>query len=105
MNINQTIEPIVVEQDFSCSKMVVWESITELEQMRQWFFNNIPSFEPKVGFQTSFKVQSGDRNFTHIWIILEVVPFKKIKYHWSYEEYKGGVSISKDIVRNVSLIP
>ncbi len=100
MNINQTIEPIVVEQDFSCSKMVVWESITELEQMRQWFFNNIPSFEPKVGFQTSFKVQSGDRNFNHIWIILEVVPFKKIKYHWSYEEYKGEGIVTFELFEN-----
>jgi uncharacterized protein YndB with AHSA1/START domain len=57
--------------------------------MKKWFFNNIPSFEPVVGFQTNFAVQSKDRNFQHIWKIIEVIPYKKIKYHWSYKEYEG----------------
>lgn len=85
----ETNKPIIVEQAFNSSVNEVWDAITELEQMRKWFFNNIPSFEPVVGFQTKFSVQSEERNFQHLWKLMEVEPNKMIKYHWSYEEYKG----------------
>lgn len=58
--------------------------------MKQWFFDNIPSFDPVIGFETKFTVKSGDRSFGHLWKLVEVEPFKKIKYHWSYEEYEGA---------------
>ncbi|MBN1650330.1 MAG: SRPBCC domain-containing protein [Bacteroidales bacterium] len=81
--------PIIVEQHFAISVKEVWSAITELEQMRLWFFESIPSFEPVLGFQTKFKVQSESRTFTHIWKIVEVEPYKKIKYDWCYAEYQG----------------
>ncbi len=86
---SETNEPIIVEQAFNTSANVVWDAITKVEQMKQWFFDNIPSFDPVVGFETKFDVQSGDRNFQHIWKLTEVVPLKKITYHWSYKEYPG----------------
>lgn len=58
--------------------------------MRQWYFKNIPSFKPEVGFETRFNVQSQDRNFHHIWKVVEVVPLKKIAYNWKYEGYPGN---------------
>lgn len=81
--------PIIVEQTFNTSVKTVWEAITNLAQMRQWFFNNIECFEPTVGFKTKFTVQSEDRVFTHLWTITEVEPLKKIVYNWKYEEYAG----------------
>ncbi|MHC1703259.1 MAG: SRPBCC domain-containing protein [Tenuifilaceae bacterium] len=86
---NQSNKPIVVELTFSSSISQVWSAITRLEEMRQWFFNNIPAFEPVVGFETDFSVQSESRNFHHLWRIIEVESNKKIKYHWSYKGYKG----------------
>jgi len=82
-------EPIVVEQSFDNSKEEVWSAITELKQMREWFFDNIMEFEPRVGFKTSFALQSGERTFTHLWDITEVVPLEKIEYRWRYKEYPG----------------
>jgi len=81
-------EPIVVEQSFQNNIEEV-SAITELEQMREWFFDNIEAFEPKIGFKTSFVVQSGERNFTHFWEITEVMPLQKITYKWHYKEYPG----------------
>lgn len=83
-------EPIIVAQTFSASAKTVWKAITNAAQMRQWFFNNIEYFEPKIGFKTQFKVQSEDRIFTHLWTITEVEPLKKIVYNWKYEEYAGN---------------
>ncbi|PLX15116.1 MAG: ATPase [Marinilabiliales bacterium] len=81
--------PIIVEQAFNLSVIKVWNAITELNQMKQWFFGNIPDFKPELGFYTEFPVQSGERTFTHLWEITEIVPQKKIVYKWRYKEYEG----------------
>ncbi|MBV7340092.1 SRPBCC domain-containing protein, partial [Chloroflexi bacterium TSY] len=60
------------------------------ESKEQWFFNNIESFEPKVGFETRFVVQVEDRNYPHLWKLTEVVPMKKICYEWRFEGYPGS---------------
>jgi uncharacterized protein YndB with AHSA1/START domain len=82
-------EPIIVEQTFNASINNVWNSITEIDQMRRWYFENIPLFKPEVGFETQFNVQSQSRNFLHIWKVTAVVPLKKISYNWKYVGYPG----------------
>jgi len=84
-----TDEAVVVEQTFETSREVVWRAITEIDQMRQWYFENIPSFKPEVGFETQFNVENEGRNFLHIWKVAEVVPMKKIVCNWKYDGYSG----------------
>ena len=79
--------PIIVEQTFHTSIDTVWNSITKIDHMRQWYFKNIPSFKPEVGFATQFNVQSHDRNFLHMWTVTEVVPLKKITYNWTSRKF------------------
>jgi len=100
---NLAAEPIIVEQDLNASIEEVWNAITQLEKMRQWFFPDIPSFEPRAGFTTAFDIQSGGRNFRHLWRILEVVPERLIKYHWSYEEYPGEGFVTFELSRKNNL--
>ncbi|WP_431136181.1 SRPBCC family protein [Psychroserpens mesophilus] len=84
-------EPVIkVQQNFHQSVEDVWKAITDLSDMKQWFFDNIPAFEPSVGFKTQFKITSEDRVFLHLWEITEVIPFKKIVYNWKYEGYEGN---------------
>ena len=82
-------DPIIVEQTFNTSIDTVWNSITEIDLMRQWYFKNIPSFKPEVGFKTQFNVESQGRNFLHLWKVIEVVPMKKLSYNWKYAGYPG----------------
>ena len=82
-------EPIIVEQEMKKSVDIVWSAITDIDQMRQWYFDNIPAFKPEVGFETRFMVESETREFLHIWKVTEVIPQKFIKYNWSYEECVG----------------
>ena len=82
-------EPIVIEQSYECPVEKVWSAITNVNGMRAWFFGNIPNFEPRVGFKTSFSVKSENRTFTHLWEITKVVPFDKLEYKWNYKEYPG----------------
>lgn len=87
-------DPILVEQTFHVTLERVWAAITQLEEMKQWFFKNIESFEPEVGFKTSFIVKVDDRKFTHLWHLTEVIPNQKITYNWKYEEYPGDSIVS-----------
>ena len=80
-------EPIIIEETFNVPVETVWNAITQVEQMCRWFFENIPSFKPEVGFEIQFNVKSQDRNFLHKWKITEVEPLKKISYNWEYENY------------------
>nr|WP_321237152.1 SRPBCC family protein [uncultured Psychroserpens sp.] len=89
--------PIQVSHVFDCSKSHLWKAITNVEDMRQWFFDNIPDFEPKVGFKTEFSVASEDRIFPHVWEITEVILLKKIVYRWNYKNYKGDSVVTFEL--------
>ena len=96
-------EPIIVEQTYNTSIDTVWNSITEINQMRQWYFKNIPSFKPEVGFETQFNVQNQDRNFLHMWKVTEVVPLKMITYNWKYEGYPGDSFVVFELFKQNNL--
>ena len=95
-------EPIVVEQQFRQPANKVWAAITERDHMIGWFFNNIPEFKAEVGFETSFDVDSGNRVFSHLWKITEVVIPSKIVYHWSYPDFEGEGIVTFELVNNSS---
>jgi len=93
----QIMKPIIISQKINQPIKKVWEAITKLEQMAQWFFEDIPAFEPKVGFKTKFDVVSGDTVFVHLWEIIEVIPLKKIVYSWKYEGMQGDSAVSFEL--------
>ncbi len=90
-------EPIIVERVYNASIKVVWEAITDLEKMQQWYFPMLAEFEPEVGFETRFDVGHNDKVFVHIWKIKEVVPFKKISYEWRFGGYPGDSLLSWEL--------
>lgn len=90
-------KPVTVEQTFNVSIQRVWESITKLDEMKAWYFNNIESFIPEKGFETQFTVQVENRNYTHLWRITEVIPNQKIVYNWKYEEYPGDSLVTFEL--------
>jgi uncharacterized protein YndB with AHSA1/START domain len=93
-----TDKPIIVEQTFNVSLEQLWQAITDVVQMRQWFFENIPSFEPEVGFETRFNIETGERDFPHVWRISEVVPGRLISYDWRYEGYAGNQLVTFELL-------
>ncbi len=94
---NYMEEAVIVEQTFQNSPEEVWMAITSLDQMQQWFFPNIESFKPEVGFETTFNVTVEDRNFLHLWKIIEVIPMKRITYNWKYGGYSGDSEVLFDL--------
>jgi len=90
--------PIVVGHSFNVNREDLWDAITRVERMGEWFFNNIPAFQPRPGFKTGFLVQNEGRDFPHCWEVLEVIPLQKITVNWKYEGYEGECNVSFELV-------
>ena len=86
--------PIIIEVVFENSLDSVWSAITEVEEMREWFFENIPRFKPEVGFEVEFNVDAGERSFLHQWKITKVITRKLIEYNLKYGGYPGDSYVS-----------
>ncbi|MGD9548878.1 MAG: SRPBCC domain-containing protein [Candidatus Krumholzibacteriia bacterium] len=81
--------PIVVELSVAASRHAVWKAITDPDDMRRWYFEQMEDFQPRVGFETRFTVRHGGRDYRHVWRVTEVVPQIKITYTWKYEGLPG----------------
>ena len=99
-----TDEPIIVEQFMNTSIQNAWDAITNIEQMKQWYFGDIEYFEPEVGFKTQFVVHVEDRKYTHLWKVTEVVPHQKIAYTWKYEEHPGDSFVTFELLEEKNVV-
>ncbi|MBT3385604.1 MAG: SRPBCC domain-containing protein [Prolixibacteraceae bacterium] len=99
-----TDKPIIVEHIINTSIENAWNAITRLVEMKQWYFQNIDSFIPEVGFETQFEVSVEDRIFTHLWKITEVIPNKKLTYNWKYKEYPGDSFVTFELIEDKNLV-
>lgn len=81
--------PIRVARTVSCTPAQAWAALTDHAEMVQWYFEQLPAFQPERGFKTHFQVSSENRVFTHRWHVLEVHPTERITYEWTYDEYPG----------------
>lgn len=104
MELRRKNEPIVVEQNFNVAIGKVWSAITDGDQMKQWFFKNIGTFKPEVGFETRFNVQSNGKNYLHIWKITDVKPERKISYTWRYGGYPGNSLVTWELTSENDLV-
>lgn len=89
-----TDSPIIVKESYSASAKEVWDAITILDNMKQWYFNEIPEFEAVVGFETSFSIATENRVFIHQWKVIEVDYLKRISYNWKYPDLIGDSNIT-----------
>jgi uncharacterized protein YndB with AHSA1/START domain len=89
--------PIVVEQVFDRPVSAVWNAITRIDEMRKWYFNNIPDFRAEVGFVTRFAVESGGRSFLHLWKVTEVDPQRKVVCNWKFEGLPGDSFVTFEV--------
>ncbi|HKB45981.1 MAG TPA: SRPBCC domain-containing protein [Chitinophagaceae bacterium] len=70
--------PLVFERIFNAPAEKVWKALTDLNQMKQWYFPQLENFKPEEGFETQFNVHNEGKDYLHIWKIKKVIPLKKI---------------------------
>ena len=89
-------EPLIVERTYDASVGKVWKAITDLAQMRQWYFD-LSAFRPEVGFEFQFTGESDCKSYIHHCRVTAVIPERKISYTWKYEGFEGNSEVSWEL--------
>ncbi len=93
---NQLAEAVVIERTFNTPLERIWKAITEVEQMKHWYFD-LEEFKPEVGFEFQFSVEHEGFTYAHHCKIKEVIPGKKLVYSWRYEGYEGDSQVTFEL--------
>lgn len=91
---------VIIERTYNAPVERVWQAITDIRQMKQWYMPMLSSFRPQVGFETDFTVAKNGKDWTHLWKITEMVPNKKISYEWRFEGFPGNSLVTFELTPN-----
>ena len=81
--------PVIVEKLFNAPVNKVWKALTDVQQMKEWYFN-VDDFKAEKDFEFSFTGQGRKgEQYIHLCKVLEVVPHKKLQYSWQYKGLPG----------------
>jgi uncharacterized protein YndB with AHSA1/START domain len=89
-------EPLIVERTLQAPVSRVWQALTNLEQMRKWYFN-VSDFKPEPGFEFTFEGGKDDQVYVHLCQVTTVIPNKKLQYSWKYKGYPGSSVVTFEL--------
>ncbi|MFT6810840.1 MAG: hypothetical protein ACJA01_004085 [Saprospiraceae bacterium] len=93
-----TDDPIVLQRNYPIPIAEVWETISSLQKMHEWYFTEIPAFEAKVGFKTQFNIEAPSQDFFHQWEVIEVEEGVKLVYKWTFENIPGASTTTWELM-------
>jgi uncharacterized protein YndB with AHSA1/START domain len=93
---NNLAEALVIERTFNAPIAKVWKALTDVDQMRVWYFD-LKEFKPEVGFEFEFVVEHEGMTYHHLCRVTEVVPQKKIAYTWRYKGEVGNSLVTVEL--------
>ena len=93
---NELAEAVVFERTFNAPVGRVWKALTDVEEMRQWYFN-LKQFKAEVGFEFEFVVEHEGTTYHHLCKVTEVIPQKKIAYTWRYKGEPGDSLVTFEL--------
>ena len=93
---NQLAESVIVERTLNAPVARVWQALTDVDQMREWYFD-LKEFKPEVGFQFEFVVEHEGTIYHHLCRVTEVIAQKKIAYTWRYKGEPGDSLVTIEL--------
>ena len=92
----ESADAMVVERTLNAPVARVWKALTDVDQMREWYFD-LKEFKPEVGFEFEFVVEHAGNHYHHLCRVTEVIPQKKIAYTWRYKGEPGDSLVSIEL--------
>ena len=89
-------EAVVIERTLNAPVARVWSALTDVDQMRQWYFD-LKGFRAEVGFEFEFVVEHEGNSYHHLCKVTEVVRQKKIAYTWRYKGEPGDSLVTFEL--------
>jgi uncharacterized protein YndB with AHSA1/START domain len=96
---NDLAEAVVIERTFNTSVARVWKAITDVEEMRCWYFD-LKEFKPEVGFEFEFTFEHEGMKYHHLCKVTEVIPQKKLAYTWRYKGHESDSLVTFELFGN-----
>lgn len=89
-------DAVVIERTFNAPVNRVWKALTDVDEMRQWYFD-LKAFEPKVGFEFEFIVEHEGNSYHHLCRVTEAIPPRKLAYTWRYQGHEGNSLVTFEL--------
>jgi uncharacterized protein YndB with AHSA1/START domain len=92
----QSSEAVILERTLNAPVAKVWKALTDVDQMRQWYFD-LKEFKPQVGFEFEFVVEHEGNTYHHLCRVTEVIPRQKIAYTWRSKGEPGNSLVTFEL--------
>src|SRR5690349_4184765 len=89
-------DAVVMERTFNASIARVWRALTDVEEMRHWYFD-LKEFQPRVGFEFEFVVEHEGNTYHHLCRVTEANPPRKLGYSWRYKGHEGDSLVTFEL--------
>jgi uncharacterized protein YndB with AHSA1/START domain len=90
--------PLIKEFDYNASIEQVWQALTDVDKMKQWYFPQLQQFEPIVGYQ--FQFADEDSAYQKEWVVTEVKEARTLAHSWAYKGYAGSSQVIFELFAN-----
>ena len=89
-------DTVVVERTLNAPVARVWQALTDVNQMREWYFD-LKEFKPAPGFEFDFIVEHEGVKYHHLCKVIEAIPPKKLVYSWRYKDEPGNSLVTFEL--------
>jgi uncharacterized protein YndB with AHSA1/START domain len=88
-------EPLVIEKNYDASIERLWSAVTDESQVRVWYFPQLKTFKPVVGFK--FEFHDDGSSYQKEWRVTQVEDGVKLAHSWSYKGYPGTSEVTFEL--------
>ena len=92
----ESTDAVVVERTLNAPIARVWQALTEVDQMREWYFD-LKEFKPAPGFEFEFIVEHEGVKHHHLCKVTEAIPPKRLAYSWRYKGEPGDSLVTIEL--------
>ena len=88
--------PLIKEFVFDASADQVWRALTDVDQLKKWYFPQIQKFEPVLNFKFEFDQENAE--FQKEWIVTSVEKNRIFAHSWAYKGFAGKSEVTFEII-------
>lgn len=87
--------PLIKEFHYNAPIDKVWQALTNIDKLLQWYFPQLQKFEPVVGYR--FQFEDDGAAYQKEWIVTKVAAGKMLAHSWAYKGYSGSSEVIFDV--------
>ena len=90
--------PLIKDFEYNVTIHQVWQALTDIRKLKEWYFPQLQKFKPVVGYKFYFDDSSSE--YHKEWIVTKVEKDKTFAHSWAYIGYPGTSEVIFDLFAN-----